>query len=99
MSEAKVALIKYDDLLESALSRIGNRLRGHYGVSRRTIGLLLLQGDSQIESEVKKQETADYVSIQRIVAEVKANYSQPLSYVIALRRQQATRHILDATVT
>lgn len=99
MLSTNATQLRYDDLLESALSRIGNRLKGHYGVSKRTVGLLLLQEDSQIENEVKEQEAADYTSIQEIVAEVKANYSQPLSYVIALRRQQATRHILSTTVT
>jgi len=45
MSEAKAAPIRYDDALESALAGIGRLLEGHYGVSKRTIGLLLLQGD------------------------------------------------------
>ena len=99
MPEAKGVQLKYDDFLESTLSRIGNLLKGHYGVSKRTVGLLLLQGDSQMERQVRKQETSDYAPIQEIVAEAKANYSQPLSYIIALRQQQEARSILSTTVT
>ena len=91
--------LKYDELLESALAKIRDLLRGNYDVSKRTIGLLLLQGDHQIERQVGEQEGAGYTAIQDIVAKTRASYSQPLSYIIALRRQQAVRHILDTTVT
>ncbi len=99
MSEAKALQLKYDEFLESALTKIGELLKGDYGVSKRTIGLLLLQEDSQIEREVKKQEASGYASIQAVVAEAKANYNQPLSYIIALRQQQEVRRILETTVT
>ncbi len=91
--------LKYDELLESALAKIGDLLRGNYGVSRRTIGLLLLQGDAQIERQVREQEASGYKSIQAIVSQARSSYNQPLSYVIALRRQQEVRHILSTVVT
>jgi len=99
MSEAEAVPFRYDELLESALSRIEGLLKGHYGVSRRAVGLLLLQGDPQIEKEVKKRDAASFGLIQEIVTQVRANYSQPLNYVIALRRQQEARRILSAVVT
>ena len=99
MLDTNDSQFKYDELLESALAKISALLRGNYDVSRRTIGLLLLQGDAQIERQVKEQEASDYKSIQAIISQTRSSYNQPLSYVIALRRQQATRHILDATVT
>ena len=37
MLAAKDAQFKYDELLESALSRIGSLLNSHYIVSKRTI--------------------------------------------------------------
>jgi len=91
--------IKYDEPLEAALSSIGNLLKGHYGVSKRTIGLLLLQEDSEIENQVKEQEGSDYESIHGIVSGAKASYSQPLNYIIALRQHQEVKRILDRTVT
>ena len=90
--------LKYDDFLESTLSSIGNLLKGHYHLSRRTIGLLLLQGDHEIESQVRGQEGSDYKLIQSIVSKARASYSQPLSYIIALRQQQEVRRILEVTV-
>ncbi len=99
MLPAKAVQLKYDEFLESALAKIGDLLKGDYAISKRTIGLLLLQGDPEIERQVRKQEASGYASIQGIVAEAKANYSQPLSYIIALRRQQEVRRILDTTVT
>ena len=99
MSATKALRLKYDEFLESALNRIGDLLKGDYHLSNRTIGLLLLQGDSEIESQVREQAGSDYNSIQGIVSEARANYSQPLSYIIALRQQQEARRILAATVT
>ena len=99
MLGAKAAQIRYDDSLESALASIGSRLKGNYGISKRTIGLLLLQGDHQIERQVSEQEAADYKSIQEVVSQARSSYSQPLSYIIALRRQQEVRRILSTTVT
>ncbi|MFQ6122214.1 MAG: nucleoside recognition domain-containing protein [Dehalococcoidales bacterium] len=99
MLEAKAVQFKYDEFLESALNRIKDILKGDYGVSKRTVGLLLLQGDPQIEAQVRKQEASGYASIQGIVAEARANYNQPLNYVIALRRQQEVRRILATVVT
>lgn len=95
----KAVRLKYDDFLESALSRIENLLKGHYRFSRRAIGLLLLQGDPEIERLVRDQEGADYPLIQRIVSEAKASYHQPLSYIIALRQQEAVKRILEVALT
>lgn len=91
--------LKYDEFIESALSRIENLLKGNYGISRRAVGLLLLQEDSQIEKEIRTQETSGYASIRGIVTEAKAKYNQPLSYIIALRRQQEVKRILLTAVT
>jgi ferrous iron transport protein B len=99
MLAAKAAPIRYDDSLESALAGIESLLKGHYGTSKRTIGLLLLQGDQQIERQVREQEGSGYKSIQGIVSQARSGYSQPLSYIIALRRQQEVRRILSTTVT
>jgi ferrous iron transport protein B len=98
MLEVRAAQLKYDEFLESALSRIGSLLRGDYGISKRAIGLLLLQEDPEIEREVKRKEAPHFALIQEIVAEAKANYSQPLSYVIALQRQEEAKRILSLTL-
>ncbi len=98
MLDAKDVPLKYDELLESALASIEGLLSGSYAVSKRTIGLLLLQGDPEIERQVKEQEGALYTSIQDAVAKIEASYSQPLSYVIALRQRQEVQRIVAVTV-
>ncbi len=99
MLGTRAALLRYDDTLESALVKIGGLLKGNYGASKKTIGLLLLQEDHQIERQVREQAAADYKSIQEIVAQARSSYSQPLSYVIGLRQQQQVRRILATVVT
>jgi len=91
--------LEHDAPIESALAKIGDLLKGDYGVSKRSIGLLLLQGDRQIEGQAREQEAANYRSIQKIVSQTRSGYSQPLSYIIALRRQQDVERILAAAVT
>jgi ferrous iron transport protein B len=98
MLEAKDVPLEYDELLESALASIESLLSRSYAVSKRTTGLLLLQGDPEIERQVKEQEGPRYTSIEDIVAKIKASYSQPLSYAIALRRQQEVQRIMAVTV-
>ena len=99
MVGARAVPLTYDETLESALSRIEAQLGGNYQLLKKTIGLLLLQGDPEIERLVRDQEGPDYKSVQKIIAETRAGYSQPLSYVIALSRQRAAKRIVDATVT
>ena len=99
MSETRIAGLKYDENLEEALASIEGLLEGNYGSSKRSIGLFLLQGDPDIEKRVREKDSPNYQAIQEIVARARSGYSQPLSYIIALRRQQAVKQILDSAVT
>ena len=99
MPEAEAMPVRYNDSLESALTEIGALLKGEYGVSKRTIGLLLLQGDHQIERQVGEQENSGYKAIQGIVSRTRSAYGQPLSYIITLRRQREVKRILSTAVT
>ena len=92
-------VIEYDEFLESALNRIESLLKGRYGISRRTVSLLLLQGDHQIEELVRKKEASVFKQVKTIVAEARTNHSQPLDYIIAFRRKLETERILSGAVT
>ena len=91
--------LEYDESLESALARIDNLLRGNYGISKRTVGLLLLQRDAQMEKQLRAQEVSGYELIQEIVSQTRSSYSQPISYIIALRQQQEVKRILETVVS
>ncbi len=99
MSSGAAAKLVYDDTLESALGRIASLIGSDYYVSKRAIALLLLQGDPEVEKQVREREDAGYGPIQQVMAQTRAGYGQPLSSVIARRRQGETNRILSGAVT
>ncbi len=91
--------VKYHKGLEEALAGLSRLLRTGYGLTNRAIGLLLLQGDTQIESQVKKQEGTRWDDIKAAIASARADYSQPLNYIIALQQQEEVKGILTEVTT
>ena len=81
--------IGYSDILEVYISRIEALLQGSgYKITRRSLALLLLQEDGEILGLVKEREPGNFLEIEKAIGEAKAHYSQPLNYLISLRRQQ-----------
>ena len=68
--------LRYDDFIESALAAIESLLKADYLLSKRAVGLLLLQGDSEIERQVKEGEGTGYSQIQDVVTRAKSEHSQ-----------------------
>jgi ferrous iron transport protein B len=87
----------YDAELESALDTIESRLNGEYGISKMAVALLLVQGDREMETSVAAREV-DYGAVERVLAEVRGRYNQPLSYVVSMARQGEIRRILGAVM-
>jgi ferrous iron transport protein B len=79
--------------LEIAVELIEKILQAVYPVSKRTIALLLLQEDKDIEDLVKRNEPLKIDKIKEIVSRTKANYSQPLNFLISIRRQEEAGQI------
>ncbi|MDP2939455.1 MAG: ferrous iron transporter B [Candidatus Omnitrophota bacterium] len=79
--------------LEIAVELIEKILIADYPVSKRAISLLLLQEDREIEGLVKQKEPQDFPQIQEIISRTKESYSQPLSFLISLRRQEEANQI------
>ncbi|MFH1288132.1 MAG: ferrous iron transporter B [bacterium] len=90
MSEIKFA----DDILELSLKKIGLLLKADYGISKRSIGLLLLQEDAEIISLVKLKDLKNFPKILEIINFTKSNYNDPISYVIALQNQEKANYII-----
>src|SRR3989338_412596 len=86
------------DILEVSLEKIESLLKGDYGISKRSIGLLLLQGDSEIAALVKAKDGDSYSAIEKIANDTKAHYHDPLSYIIALRRQEEVNRIAGLAI-
>lgn len=97
MSEQKSNEI--GDVLEISLEKIELLLRARYRISKRSIGLLLLQEDKEIISLVESNEDADkFKQIMDIVTYTKQHYHEPLSYIIALRKQEEVNRIVTHSV-
>ncbi|MFC1715768.1 nucleoside recognition domain-containing protein [Candidatus Poribacteria bacterium] len=85
--------IEYDDKIESALEEIEGHLRGDYKISKRMMGLLLLQDDQDTHGLVKEAEGEEYKIIQSIINKAKLEYSHSLNYLITMSRQSQVREL------
>lgn len=86
--------IPTDDPLGKHLQVLESLLRGSYGLSKRSIGLLLLQGDEEMASLVKTRDAENAEAIMTLVQSAQSEDSQPLTYRIALHRQAQTNRII-----
>lgn len=98
MSNPVTKKLKYEDpvehSIELALERIVNLFDAEYAISKRALGLLLLQRDPEIETLIKEKDAQNYDKIMAVVDETKKHYSHPLDYVISIRRQQHVNDIV-----
>ena len=96
---SKQLSITYDDVIEKAISRISENLKGKYMLSKRAVSLLLIQEDEDMIEKAKKSEGSGYIKINEIVDKVKQSYDKPMNYVISLSRQQASETITKQVMT
>ncbi len=96
MSEEKIK--DTGDILEISLEKLEILLKGNYGISRRSIGLLLLQEDEEIIALVKSNDPESLPEIMEIIKHTKTHYHQPLSYVISLTRQEKADNIVERAI-
>ncbi|HGE71796.1 TPA: ferrous iron transporter B [Candidatus Poribacteria bacterium] len=91
-------ITKYDEAIESALEQIEGHLHSDYRISKRMIGLMLLQNDAEIHRLVKENEGEEYDAIQSIIENVKSNYSHSLGYIVTMVRQSKVNEILEDVI-
>ena len=91
--------IRYHPGIEGALEQIEARLKGTYHMTPRAIALLLLQNDPEVTALLREQEGARADEITQIVTPTQAQFSQPLTYVIARQQQEAAGRLLDSILT
>ncbi len=84
--------------IEITLEQIASLLSDGYPVSKRTIGLLLLQDDKEIFDLVGRGDPDVLPEIERLVGEVKARYANPISYELAIERHREAKDIIRRTV-
>lgn len=72
--------------IEIALEKIEALLGTSYNISKRSIGILLLKEDDEIRELVHQQEPETLPRIDEILEEVKAHYTHPIEYEIAIKQ-------------
>ncbi len=92
------ARIRYHPLIEAAVDDILARLRSTYCMTGRAIALLLLQGDAEVTSLVQEQEGERAHEILQIAEATRAQFSQPISYIIARQQHEAAQRILQSVM-
>lgn len=82
----------YPEAVEKGVERLTALLRGHYQLAPRALALLLLQEDEEVSELVRRQEGGSrWSAIRAVVGEVKAALPEPVSYTLAVKRQEAAR--------
>lgn len=90
--------VKYDETIEKAIEDIIDSLKGGYNISKRSIAVLLLQGDDEIKHMVSRLEGDGWQRISDILSETQKTYNEPLSYIMAMERQKLAWSIADDIV-
>jgi ferrous iron transport protein B len=90
--------LKYGEAIEESINDISNALEGNYTLSKRSIALLLLQGDYDITQDVKSKEDNNYNKIVMFILKARSLYRKPLNYVISVRRQKKVDEIIHKHV-
>ena len=84
--------------IEIAAEAIESLLKADYGLSRRAIALLLLQDDREIREMVKTKEPGALGGIDNVLNEAKSHYANPITYELALERQNTVKAITARAV-
>lgn len=98
MSDKRPNVVYPPPIIQSA-SSIARQLKGDYNLSRWAMALLLLQGDQDIALLVRRCEGQNrWQEINLIVEKTKKSSTEPISYLIALSRQQVVQELLQGVV-
>jgi ferrous iron transport protein B len=90
--------VRYPEPIESAVSRICERLRGSYGVAPLALALLLLQRDRGAWAALEEHDPEAAPEVERIAADAERQYRNPLSYPITIARQREADRLADRAI-
>lgn len=91
---------KIEQIIENAVSHITSHLKSKYMLSKRSIALLLLQGDSEVIELVKTKESVEnFTEISSSINDVKSFSKFPISYELSINYKKKASKILDGIVS
>ena len=88
-----------ENAILDAADQIAARLQGDYPVSRRSIGLLLLQDDQEIREMLERNEPGGFDDVADVVRETRQAFNNPLEYTITLRRQSRVNELCQRALS
>lgn len=91
-------LIAYDPEVEKRVAKIEELLSGSYALTKRSIALLLLQGDQEIEELVATNDAANYPKIKEVITEAQKEAEAQLAWLISKQRQEKAWAICSQAV-
>lgn len=91
--------VAYTPEVEKSVSKIEQLLSNSYGLTKRCVALLLLQGDQEIQELVARKDAASSARINEIVAATREAASEPLNFLIARQRQGRVDRLCREAVT
>jgi ferrous iron transport protein B len=89
----------YDPRIEKAIELISARLDCSYGLDRRAIALLLLQGDNEIGELVSAGLDGNSVDIADLIRQAQTGGTEDLNTAIAIQRRDAVKVITALTTS
>jgi len=84
--------------IELAIEKICELLKDSYFISKRSVALLVLQGDEEIKEIVRKNEGEAINKIEEVVKEAKSHFANPITYELALERQNEVKSVIEKAV-
>jgi ferrous iron transport protein B len=92
------AVFGYAADLEQDINRVASCLKGDYRLSSRSLALLLLQRDEEIESLVERREKENFSAVRAAVNEVVFERRTDLHLRISLERKRVCKGLLDGVI-
>lgn len=94
--------LSYSDRIEKALDDITGAASAGMdsaNLSERSLALLLLKEDREIEQIVKSAEPAGFEKVRRIINDLKTDLPEPVDYRLAISQKREANRIVSLTVT
>ncbi len=91
--------VKYDEKIENSIQKIKSLLEGEYPISKRSLSLLLLQEDEDIQNLVKETEGSNYENIHKILSKTLSNFKQPVNYLVKMKLQREASNLVSAHIS
>ena len=91
--------VTYSRLLEHDIAAVTARMSDGYVLSRRSLALLLLQGDEEVAALVREREGAGFAAIEQAVREIAFERRESFHLDLSMERKEMVRRLLHKVVT